>query len=179
MKRIDRLNARLRHLTLLKGAEVDILSDGTLDLDRETRAALDLVVISVHSKFELPEREQTRRTIKALSAPSVHILGHPTGRLLGGRPGMRIDLDEVVRAAVDHDVALEVNGQPQRLDLEGSSCRMAIEAGARIAISTDAHSTSELTFMRWGVEQARRGWASRSDVLNCLGLNRLLKVLGR
>jgi DNA polymerase (family 10) len=178
-KRIDRLNTRLRHLTLLKGAEVDILADGSLDLDRDTRAALDLVIISVHSKFDLPKREQTRRMITALSSASVHILGHPTGRLLGRRPGMRLDLDQVIGAAVDHGVALEVNGQPQRLDLDDASCRMALQAGARIAISTDAHSTAELAFMRWGVEQARRGWAAAQNVLNCLPLNRLLKTLAR
>lgn len=177
MKRIEALNRKLRRLTVLKGAEVDILPDGSLDLDEATRRELDLAVVSVHSGFDLPEREQTRRIVRALGQPGVHILGHPTGRLLERRAPIRLDLPQVIRAAVEHGVALEVNAQPQRLDLDEVACRMAIEAGARIVISTDAHATHELGFMRWGVEQARRGWAERKDVLNCLSLAGLRKWL--
>jgi DNA polymerase (family 10) len=177
MKRIDRLNSRLRTLTVLKGAEVDILPDGSLDLDDETLAELDLVVASIHSKFDLAERAQTDRILRAVSHPSVDILGHPTGRLLGRRPGMRLDLERVMHTARDHGVMLEVNAQPDRLDLDELACRAAIELGLKVVISTDAHAAAELGFMRWGVDQARRGWAARQDVANTLPLPRLLKLL--
>ncbi len=176
-KAIDRLNAKLRSLTVLKGAEVDILADGSLDLDDATLAALDLVVVSLHSKLDLPRDEQTKRVLRALRHPSVDVLGHPTGRLIGRRRGAALDLEAVARAAVDHGVALEVNGQPDRLDLDDVACRAAIRSGARIAVSTDAHGTPELGFMRWGVAQARRGWAEKGDVLNTLPLDALLARL--
>lgn len=179
MKRIDRLNARLRSLTVLKGAEVDILPDGALDLDDETRAELDVVVVSVHSKFDLPEREQTERMLRALDHPSIDLLGHPTGRLLGRRAGMRLDLERVLTAARDRGILVEVNGQPDRLDLDELACRAAIGLGLKLAVSTDAHAVAELGFMRWGVDQARRGWARRRDVANTLPLAGLLKLLHR
>jgi DNA polymerase (family X) len=177
MKRVDRLNASLRGLTVLRGAEVDILADGSLDLDDATLQALDLVVVSVHSKFDLPEPEQTRRVVRALQHPAVDLLGHPTARIIGRRSGIKLDLDEVCRAATDSGVILEVNGQPERLDLDEVACRAVLERGLRIAISTDAHAAAELGFMRWGVEQARRGWASKGQVVNTLALARLQKLL--
>ncbi len=177
MKRIDRLNARLDSLTVLKGAEVDILADGTLDLDDATLAALDVVVISLHSKLDLPPREQTRRVLKALARPSVDIFGHPRGRLIPRRPGARFDLAQVCRSAAEHGIFLEVNAQPERLDLDDLSARAAVQSGVRLAISTDAHAVAELGFMRWGVDQARRGWVERKDVVNTLPLDRLLKLL--
>jgi DNA polymerase (family 10) len=177
MKRIDRVNARLKRLTILKGAEVDIHPDGSLDLDDSTRAALDIVIVSVHSKLDLPETQQTERVLKALRHPHVHVLGHPTGRLLGRRPGMHLDLDRVLRTAADHGVIVEINAQPERLDLDDVACRAAIALGVRLAVSTDAHSAAELRFMRWGVEQARRGWVQRENVVNTRSLNQLLKLL--
>lgn len=175
--RIDRLNARLDGLTLLKGAEVDIRLDGTLDLDDATLAAMDLVVISAHSAFDLPERDQTRRIVRALRHPAVDILGHPTGRLIGRRGALKLDLDQVYRAAIEHGVLLEVNAQPDRLDLDDLAVRAALERGATLAISTDAHATAELGFMRWGVDQARRGWATRDRVANTWPLAQLLGLL--
>jgi DNA polymerase (family X) len=177
MKRIDRLNASLRGLTVLRGAEVDILDDGRLDLDDATLEALDFVVVSVHSKFDLPEREQTRRVVRALQHSSVDLLGHPTARLIGRRSAIKLDLDQVCRAAADSGVILEVNGQPERLDLDEIACRTVLEHGIPIAISTDAHAVAELGFMRWGVDQARRGWASKADVVNTLPLAKLRKRL--
>jgi DNA polymerase (family 10) len=177
MKRVDRLNASLRGLTVLKGAEVDILADGTLDLDDATLQALDFVVASVHSKFDLPEPEQTRRVVRALTHRSVDLFGHPTARLIGRRGAIKLDLDEVCRAAADSGVILEVNGQPERLDLDEVACRAVIERGIPIAISTDAHAVAELGFMRWGVDQARRGWASKGQVVNTQPLARLRKRL--
>jgi DNA polymerase (family 10) len=177
MRRIDRLNGTLRHLTLLKGAEVDIFPDGTLDLDDETLAALDLVVVSVHSAFDLPEREQTRRVLRALQHPSVDVLAHPTSRLIGRRGPLQLDLGQVFRAAVDHGVLLEVNGQPDRLDLDDLAAHAALASGATLVVSTDAHAVPELAFMRWGVDQARRGWAEKERVANTRSLPRLLKLL--
>lgn len=177
MKRVDRLNASLRGFTVLKGAEVDILADGGLDLDDATLDALDLVVVSVHSKFDLPEREQTRRVVRALGHRSVDLFGHPTARLIGRRNPIRLDLDEVCHAAADAGVILEVNGQPERLDLDEIACRTVLERGIPIAVSTDAHAVAELGFMRWGVDQARRGWARKADVVNTLPLPKLVKRL--
>jgi len=173
---IDRLNARSR-LTILKGAEVDILRDGSLDLDDETLAGLDLVIVSVHSHFELSAREQTRRLIRALRHPAVQILAHPTGRMIGARAPIRADLDELWRVAAAEGVLLEVNAQPTRLDLDDVTARTAVTRGAKLVINTDAHSTAELGFMRWGVDQARRAWATASDIANTRSLSGFLKLL--
>jgi DNA polymerase (family 10) len=177
MKRIDRLNARLGTLTLLKGAEVDIHADGSLDLGDETLAMLDIVLVSLHSKFDLSRAEQTRRVTRALSHPAVDVFAHPTGRLLGGRRGAQLDLDQVYRVAADHGVMLEVNAQPERLDLDDVACRAAVEHGVRLIIDTDAHAAAELGFMRWGVEQARRGWVEQKDVANARSLAQFCKLL--
>jgi DNA polymerase (family 10) len=179
MRRVDRLNTSLKKLTVLKGAEVDIHVDGTLDLDDATLAALDLVVVSVHSGFDLGEREQTARVLRALRHPSVDVLGHPTGRLIGRRGGIRLDLERVCRAAAEQGVLLEVNAQPDRLDLDDLAVHAALGWGAGLVISTDAHAVAELGFMHWGVDQARRGWAVRERVANTRSLERLLRVLHR
>jgi len=176
---IERHNARSGKLTLLAGAEVDILKDGTLDLDDQALADLDLVVISLHSALALPRREQTRRVVRALRHPAVDIFGHPTGRLLGRRAGVELDLDEVFRVAADRGVILEVNAQPDRLDLDDVAVQAALRYGVRLAVSTDAHSTAELRFMRWGVDQARRGWATAESVVNSRPLAALLPLLHR
>jgi DNA polymerase (family 10) len=179
MRRIDRLNARLSRLTVLKGAEVDIRRDGSLDLDDSTMAALDLVVISIHSGFDLPEREQTRRVLRALEHRSVDLLGHPTGRLIGHRGPVRLDWDRVYAAAAARGILLEVNAQPDRLDLDDVQVRAALEHGVTLAISTDAHAVAELRFMRWGVDQARRGWVTADRVANTRPLAQLLERLHR
>ena len=178
-KRIDRLNARLRKLTVLAGAEVDIRADGSLDLDDETLESLDIVLVSLHSKFDLPKAGQTERVLRAIQHPAVDIFAHPTGRLIGQRRGAAFDLERVAGAAADHGVMLEVNAQPTRLDLDDISCRAAIALGVTITISTDAHSRDELRKMRWGVDQARRGWATKSDVANTRPLKGLVKLLHR
>jgi DNA polymerase (family 10) len=177
MKRIDRLNARRRSLTLLKGAEVDILADGSLDLDDDTLQALDLVVVSLHSRLTLPERAQTRRVCRALAHPSVDVLGHPSARLIGGRRPAALDWEEVYRVARDQGVMLEINAQPERLDLDDVHVRAAIGHGLTLTLGTDAHGTTELGFMRWGVDQARRGWAEADDIANTRPLKRLRALL--
>lgn len=174
---IDRWNAGSRGLTLLAGAEVDILRNGRLDLDDEMLASLDLVVVSIHSALGLSRTDQTRRVLEALAHPAVDILGHPTARLLGKRPPMALDLEPIFRAAAAHGVILEVNAQPDRLDLDDVAVRAALEQGVKLAISTDAHSTAELGFMRWGVGQARRGWAGAKAVVNTRPLAQLRSLL--
>jgi DNA polymerase (family 10) len=169
-ERIDVLNGRLERLTVLKGAEVDILLDGSLDLDDETLATFDIVLVSLHSRLALPAAEQTRRIVRAISHRRVDVFAHPAGRMIGRRPGAAFDADEVFRAALDNDVMLEVNGQPDRLDLDDALVQRALDRGVRLTLGTDAHSVSELGFMRWAVDQARRGWARRSDVANTLPL---------
>ena len=178
-KRIERLNARLRKLTVLAGAEVDIRRDGSLDLDDETLGSLDVVLVSLHSHFDLPRATQTERILRAIRHPAVDILAHPSGRLIGKRRGVDFDLARVAGEAADCGVMLEVNAQPSRLDLDDVACRAAIAHGAMIAISTDAHSVAELRQLRWGVDQARRGWAARSDVANTRSLASLIKLLHR
>lgn len=176
---IDALQRRLGAFTILKSAEVDILDDGSLDLDEATLAELDLVVVSVHSRFNLSKTAMTRRLIRALRHPRVHVLGHPTGRLIGKREPYALDLEAVIAAARDHGVLLEVNAQPERLDLNDAHIAMAREAGVGLVISTDAHRTAELDWMRFGVDQARRGWCEAGDVLNTLPLAILQKRLRR
>lgn len=177
MRRIDRLNARLRTLTLLKGAEVDIHADGSLDLDDDTLAALDIVVVSLHSKLDLPAEAQTRRVLRALQHPAVDILAHPTGRLIGKRRGAQFDTGQVFALAAERGVMLEVNAQPERLDLDDVTARAAVRAGVRLTIGSDAHAAGELRFMRWGVDQARRAWARKRDVANTRPLSELLPLL--
>jgi DNA polymerase (family 10) len=175
--RIDRLNAKLRRLTLLAGVEVDVLPDGTLDLDDRSLARFDIVLAAVHSRFDLPPRQQTARLLAAIRHPAVRVLAHPTARLIGRRAPMRYDLEAVARAAAEAGVWLEIDAQPERLDLNDVMAHVARAAGARFVISTDAHAAAELRFLPFGVDQARRAWLTRADVMNTLPLDRLLKAM--
>ena len=177
MEEIDEVTARHEEIRLLRSMEVDILTDGSLDLEDEWLEKLDLVVVSVHSKFELPEKKQTARILKAVSHPSVHVLAHPTGRLIGRRDPFDFDLDAVLDACVENGVAVECNAHPARLDLKDTHLMRAKERGAKVVISTDAHRPAELQLMSYGVEQARRAWLEAGDVLNTLPLGKLLKAL--
>jgi len=176
---IDRLNAKGRGPIVLKSAEVDILPDGRLALPNSILAELDLVVASVHSKFDLPAQAQTDRMIRAMDNPYVNIIAHPFGRLIGERDPCELDLQLLMEAALERGCYLEVNAQPSRLDLSDVQCRMAKELGLKLAISTDAHTPETLSYMRYGVDQARRGWLSARDVLNTRGLVDLKKLLRR
>ena len=178
-KAIDRLQQRFTDITILKGAEVDILDEGALDLDDATLAELDVVVAAVHSGFKLSRAAMTRRIVRALRHRRVQILGHPTGRLIGSREPYQVDFDQIVKAAAEHGVALEINAQPERLDLDDIQARAAHEAGVRLVISTDAHRVEELRFMRYGVDQARRAWCEARHVLNTLQLASLRSALRR
>lgn len=178
-KSIDRLQKTHPRITILKGAEVDILEDGTLDLDDDTLAELDVVVVAVHSKFNLSRAAMTTRIVRALRHPHVHILAHPTGRLIGTREPYALDFDHILKAAADHGVALEINAQPERLDLDDAQARAAHDAGVSLVINTDAHRREELRYMSHGVDQARRAWCESHHVLNTLPLPALRKALHR
>jgi DNA polymerase (family 10) len=176
---IARLNERGEKPVILCGAEVDVLEDGSLDLDEKTLAELDVVVASVHTHLDMPRAEMTRRVLRAVRHPRVHILGHPTGRLLGKREPSALDIDEVIAAAAETGVLLEINAQPERLDLADVHIRAARDAGVGLVISTDAHHTSELACLRYGVDQARRGWCEAGDIANTRSLKALRARLRR
>ena len=176
---IDRLNASLSDIRILKGLEVDILEDGRLDLKDDVLAQLDICVGAVHSAFGLSRRRQTARIIRAMDNPHFNILAHPTGRLLGKRRAYEVDIEQVLAAARERGCFLEVNCQPERLDLTDVDCRLAKDLGVKLAISTDAHTTGQLDYMRFGIAQARRGWLEKNDVINALPLNALRRLLKR
>lgn len=171
--------ARRHEIRILRGMEVDILADGTLDLEDEMLARLDVVLASVHSRFELPEAEQTARVLRAVSHPAVNILAHPTGRQINRRDPMQLDLDSVFACAAEHDVIVEINAHPDRLDLNDIHVIQARQHGCRFVISTDAHKPADLALMDYGVEQARRGWLEPANVINTLPYEELLVVLGK
>lgn len=180
IERIDRLNEELDgRITLLKSAEVDILADGSLDLPDAVLERLDLCVCSVHDKLDLSREKQTERVLRAMDNPNFSILGHPRGRLIGKREPFELDLERVLSAAAERGCFLEVNAQPKRLDLSDADCRLAKQMGVKIAISTDAHSSANLDYMRFGVDQARRGWLEADDVVNTRSLAALRKLLAR
>jgi DNA polymerase (family 10) len=176
---IDKLSEDLDDIRILKSSEVDILADGKLDLSDNMLARLDLVVAAVHYKFELDAQKQTDRMLRAMDNKRVNILAHPTGRLLGERPGYPLDLERVIEGAKDRGVALELNGHPSRLDLDEIHCKLAKEMGVKLVISTDAHSTFGLDTMRFGIGQARRAWLERKDVLNTQTWAGLKKAIAR
>jgi DNA polymerase (family 10) len=170
LREIDRLNAEGLGIHLLKGIEVDILPDGTLDLPDSVLGKLDVVVAAVHSAFHLTREAQTARIEKALSNPLVTVLAHPTGRMLGTREPYDVDMSRIIGAAAAHGVALEVNAQPERLDLIDVHCRMAKEAGVRFSIASDSHAEHDFDYLAYGVSQARRGWLEAKNVINAYSL---------
>ncbi|MBI2940797.1 MAG: DNA polymerase III, partial [Chloroflexi bacterium] len=151
---------------VLHGAEVEILPDGALDYPDEVLATLDLVTVSVHSALRQPREQLTRRIIRAIGNPHVHMLNHPTGRRLDRRPPCDIDLEAIVGTAAERGVALEINGNPERLDLNDLDARRVKEHGGLIATNTDAHSSGALAHLRYAVAMARRGWLEPRNVLN-------------
>jgi DNA polymerase (family 10) len=176
---IDRLNEELEGFTLLKGVEVDILEDGTLDLADDLLRKLDYAIGSVHTAFALPREKQTARILRAMDHPCISLLGHPTGRLLGQRSGYELDVERVIRHARHCGCALELDAQPARLDLNDSYCMMARDEGVLISIDSDAHSVLDFDDIRYGIGQARRGWLEKRNVLNTRSLAQLKAVLKR
>ncbi len=177
MKAIDKLNKQLKGFTVLKGAEVNINKDGTLDIDDATLAQLDVVGVAVHSHFNLSRAEQTRRVIRAIENPHADIFFHPTARVLQKREPIDIDIDAVIAAAKRAGTILEIDAYPERLDLKDEHVRKAVDAGVKLAIDTDAHSVNHLGYLHFGIATARRGWAERADVVNALPLRGFLRSL--
>lgn len=174
-KEIDRVNKKLKGFKILKGIELDILADGSLDYDDDLAAEFDLVIGAIHSRFGMGEDEMTRRIIEGISNPHVDVFAHPTGRLLLARDPYAVDLKKVIDAAVEHGVALEINSHPMRLDLDWRWCKYAKERGAKFAIGPDAHSLAEIECTDFGVGVARKGWLEKGDVINCLSAEKLIR----
>ncbi len=174
---IDRLNPKLEGIVLLKGIEVDILEDGSLDLPDASLARLDLVIGAVHSRFDLPRARQTERILRAMDNPYFTLLAHPTGRVIEGREPYDVDMLRVIRHARQRGCFLELNAHPERLDLLDSHCIMAKEEGVLVAINSDAHAREDFAHLRLGIGQARRGWLAAADVLNTRPLAELRRLL--
>jgi DNA polymerase (family X) len=176
---IDRLNGELDGIVLLKGIEVDILEDGSLDLPDDVLAQLDLVIGAVHSQFHLSRARQTARILRAMDHPHFTMLAHPSGRLIEKREPYDIDMLQIIRHAKTRGCFLELNAHPERLDLLDTHCQMAKQEGVRISINSDAHSTFDFANLRYGIGQARRGWLEKDDVLNTRPLAALRRLLKR
>jgi DNA polymerase (family 10) len=166
IKKIRKLDEKIKGITILAGSEVDILADGSLDFDDKLLAELDFVIASIHSGLASPRQKVTTRTLKAMDNPYINCIAHPTGRLIGQREAMDLDIAAVIEHAAQTHTALEVNANPMRLDLKDVHCKMAVEAGVKLVIGTDAHSTGQLGLIGFGVATAGRGWVTKTDVLN-------------
>jgi DNA polymerase (family 10) len=165
---IDEIRQRLDGIVLLKGVELDILADGSLDLPDKVLAQFDIVLVAVHAKLNMTKAQMTKRILQAIAHPAVDILAHPTSRQINKRAPIEVDLEEVFHAAKAHDVAVEIDAQPQRLDLNDVHVHRAREIGVKLAIDTDAHSVDQLRYMRYGIDQARRGWIEKRHVVNTM-----------
>ncbi len=178
---IDKLNTKYKILNtkfgILKGGEVDILNDGRLFMKDEILKKLDVVGVAIHSGFKMPKQKMTERIIRAMKNPYVDILFHPTGRLINERPPYEVDIEKVIRAARDTKTILEISAFPNRLDLKDDYIRMAIKEGVKLIIDSDAHSIFHLQFLEFGIAQARRGWATKKDVINTQSVEQFLKSL--
>ncbi|MGA2468765.1 MAG: DNA polymerase/3'-5' exonuclease PolX [Thermodesulfobacteriota bacterium] len=175
IEEIDRINEKMKGFQILKGTEVDILNDGRLDLSEKVLEKLDLVVAAVHSGFKQEKEKMTKRIVRALENPLVHILAHPSGRLLGARDPYEVEIDEVMEAAKQYRKALEINAYFERLDLDDIHCRKAKEMGIPLAIGTDSHHVDQMWMISLGVAVARRGWLETPNILNTLPLKGILK----
>lgn len=178
MAEIDKLNKKFRgRIRILKGTECDILKDGSLDLPDEILMKLDIVGVSVHSYFNLSRAEQTERIKRAMANPHVDILFHPTGRLIQKREPYDVDIDEIIAFAKKTGTVLEINASPLRLDLKDEYIRKCVDAGVKMSIDSDAHSAAQFSVLEFGIAQARRGWATRNDIINALPPDKMLKFL--
>jgi DNA polymerase (family X) len=174
---IDGLNKKLKGIRIFKGAEVDILEDGSLDYDNKVLESFEYVVASVHTLFGMPEEQMTQRIVRAVKHPLVTMLGHATGRLLLRRDGYKVNLDKVLEACAGAGTMIEINAQPLRLDLDWKYCKRAKSLGIKLVINPDAHSTAELGLVPYGVDVARRAWLEAADVLNTQALKQVCKSL--
>lgn len=177
IKEIKKVNKKFKKLKILMGTEVDILPDGEIDYPADILKDFDVVIAAVHTAFKQPEDKMTKRLVSACKNKYVKIIGHPTGGLWGVRHPYVFDLDEVLKAAADNNTALEINSHPQRLDLNDINAMKAKAAGAKIALGTDAHKIGQLYAMKFGLSVARRAWLEKEDIINCMGLDELMKWL--
>lgn len=180
-KEIVRINKKRKaagkKLTILSGAEVNVQKDGSLDIDDKTLAMLDIVGVSIHSHFDLPRSEQTERLIRAMENSNVDIIYHPTCRLINERPEIDIDIDKVIKSAKRTSTVLEIDAYPDRSDLRDEYIKKCVRAGVLLTIDSDAHAPEHFSLLKFGVGQARRGWATKSDVVNTLPLQKMLKIV--
>ena len=176
---IDELNGRYDRFRLLQGIEVNIRGDGSLDYEDEVLAQFDVVTASIHSGLRQSKEQITSRLIAAIRSPHVDVIGHPSGRIIGRRDPSDFDREAVFRAAAETGTALEINAQPDRLDLRDTDVRRAVEMGVEVAIDSDAHATAQLGLIDYGVATARRGWVTKDRVLNAMPLDKLLQRLGK
>ncbi len=177
MQLIDSANEKLRGFKIVKGTEIDIRTDGRLDLPDEALADLDIVVASVHSGFNQPKEQITKRLLAAIRSPSVTVIAHPTGRLIGERDAYAVDMEAVLKEAAKYGVAMEINAYPLRLDLNDQYVKMAKDYGVPLVINTDMHVSNQFDFMAYGVSVARRGWVEKKDVLNTLEYEQVIQRL--
>ena len=177
MSEIDKIQKNFPDIKILKGAEVNIMPDGTLDIDDETLAKLDVVGAAVHSKFNMSEKDMTARIKRAMENPNVDIIFHPTGRLIQKREAYKVDMDELLKTAKKTKTVMEIDAFPDRLDIKDEYIRKAVGMGVKLSIDTDAHATAHLKFLRYGIAQARRGWAEKKDIINTHSWQEMLKML--
>ncbi|OWK27260.1 MAG: DNA polymerase III [Parcubacteria group bacterium GW2011_GWA2_38_13b] len=181
IKEIDKINQKFQvssfKFRVLKGAEVNIMKDGSLDISDDVLAKLDVVGAAVHSNFNMPKKAMTERIIRAMRNPNIDIIFHPTGRVINKRPGYEIDIEAIIKAALETGTILEIDAFPTRLDFNDHYIKKCIDAGVKMAIDSDAHHISHLRYLDLGVAQARRGWAKKSDIVNTLPVEEFLKQL--
>jgi DNA polymerase (family 10) len=176
-KAIDDLNEKLKPFRILKAVEAEVRSDGSLDFERSFFDQFDIVGASIHQAYRQPPEKLTERAVKALEHPSVDILFHPTNRIIGRREGNPLDLPRVIKTAKDNGKMLEIDGAPNRLDLDEVWARRAMQEGVKLVVDSDAHSPGELKNVQFGIAVARRAWLERKDVANTLPLGELLKLV--
>ncbi len=177
MAEIDKIQKKVSGIKILKGAEVNINKDGTLDIDDRTLAKLDVVGAAVHSNFNLSEEDMTKRVIRAMENPNVDILFHPTGRLIQKREAIKLDIDKVIKTAKRTKTVLEIDASPIRLDLKDEYIRKAVDAGVKLSIDSDAHHVGHFKVLELGIAQARRGWTEKKDIINTRKWQDMLKLL--
>jgi len=174
MEEVAKIRKKLKGITLLHGSEVSIKADGELDFSDDMLKRLDVVSVSIHSRFRSTREEMTERVLRALDNEYVKVFNHPTGRLINERPPYEIDMDKIIERCADRKIALEINSFPSRLDINDQYAKKAIEAGVKLTISTDSHSVDHLRFVEYGVSVARRGWCEKKDVINTMTLKELI-----
>jgi DNA polymerase (family X) len=174
---IEQINESNKDIRILKLLEIDILANGELAIDDKSLSLLDAGLVSIHSVFSMDRSEMTKRVLAGLSHPKAKILTHPTGRLLNQRAGYELDWDAIFSYCRDHHKAIEINSWPQRLDLPDTLIFDALKYGVKFVINTDSHALTHMDLMQYGISVARRGWATKSDILNTLPYNKLIEWL--